>query len=176
MLSAENNSAVEFATRSRIHIALAVTQLEAAIAFYRTLFGQEPTKIKPHYAKFEVAEPPVNLSLNEVTGEIRPSHPVAHYGIQVKSSAAVKAMSDRLAAAGCSIEIEEQVSCCYAVQDKVWATDPLGNKWEIYVVLDNAVDQHLASGNSCCPPPASGASAQTCNLVSLDFAPPPAQG
>lgn len=147
----KNESAVQFATRSRIHMGLAVRNLEQSIAFYRTLFGQEPTKTRPHYAKFEVAEPPVNLSLNEVGGEIGPNHPVAHFGIQVKSTDEVKLATDRLAAAGCLTTIEDNVTCCYAVQNKVWTADPDGNKWEIYVVLEADASQHHASKDGCCP-------------------------
>lgn len=146
-----HESAVQFTTDCRIHIGLAVKDLAASVAFYRTLFGQEPTKIRPGYAKFEVAEPPVNLSLNEVGGDTGPNNPVAHFGIQVKSTEAVKAVADRLAKAGMATKIEDQVTCCYAVQNKVWATDPDGNKWEVYVVLDNDGAHHHPSQNDCCP-------------------------
>lgn len=82
-------SAVQFETVSRIHMGIVVRDLAKSIAFYRVLFGQEPTKTRPHYAKFEVAEPPVNLSLNESGGATGPNNAVAHFGIQVKSTAAV---------------------------------------------------------------------------------------
>ena len=91
-----NESAVQFETKSRIHMGVAVADLKRSVGFYRTLFGQEPTKTRPRYAKFEVAEPPVNLSLNEVGGDTGPVNPVAHFGIQVKSSDAVKAVAQRL--------------------------------------------------------------------------------
>jgi catechol 2,3-dioxygenase-like lactoylglutathione lyase family enzyme len=144
-------SAVQFATNSRIHMGLAVKDLKASLAFYRTLFGQEPTKLRPRYAKFEVAEPPVNLSLNEVGGETGPNNPVAHFGIQVKTTDAVQSVAERLANAAIPTKIEDQVTCCYAVQNKVWATDPDGNKWEIYVVLDNDAAHHHAAQSDCCP-------------------------
>lgn len=146
----KNESAVQFATDCRIHMGLAVKDLEKSIAFYRTLFGQEPTKTRPRYAKFEVAEPPVNLSLNEVEGVTGPNNPVAHFGIQVKSTEAVKLVADRLAQAGRKTSTEENVTCCYAVQNKVWATDPDGNKWEVYVVLDDDAHHH-SSQSACCP-------------------------
>ena len=82
----KNESAVQFETHSRIHMGLAVKSLERSIAFYSTLFGQGPTKTRPRYAKFEVAEPPVNLAINEVGGATGPNNPVAHFGIQVKST------------------------------------------------------------------------------------------
>jgi catechol 2,3-dioxygenase-like lactoylglutathione lyase family enzyme len=140
---------VQFETDSRIHMGLAVQNLERSVAFYRTLFGQGPTKTRPRYAKFEVAEPPVNLALNEVGGATGPNHPVAHFGIQVKSSAAVARVADRLRDAGLDTAAVENVTCCYAVQNKVWATDPDGNKWEVYVVLDND-GAHHGSSSACC--------------------------
>ena len=145
-----HESAVEFGTNSRIHMGLAVKNLERSVAFYRTLFGQEPTKTRPRYAKFEVAEPPVNLALNEVGGATGPNNPVAHFGVQVKSTEAVNAVADRLRDAGLETAVEDNVTCCYAVQNKVWATDPDGNKWEVYVVLDNDGARHQ-SASACCP-------------------------
>ena len=145
-----SKSAVQFDTESRIHMGLAVKNLGRSTAFYRALFGQEPTKTRPGYAKFEVAEPPVNLSINEVAGETGPNNPVAHFGIQVKSSEAVKQLADRLAQAGLNTRLEENVTCCYAVQDKVWVTDPDGNNWEVYVVLDNDGQSHASGQSACC--------------------------
>jgi catechol-2,3-dioxygenase len=144
-------SAVSFPTDRRIHLGLAVHNLERSTAFYQALLGQEPTKRRPHYAKFEVAEPPVNLSLNEVTGPTAPSHPVSHYGIQVKSTAAVQETQRRLTQAGIATRVEEQVTCCYAVQNKIWASDPDGNPWEVYVVLDNDGAHHHSSAAAMSP-------------------------
>ena len=146
----KTESAVQFETESRIHMGLAVKSLERSVAFYSTLFGQGPTKTRPRYAKFEVAEPPVNLALNEVGGATGPNNSVAHFGIQVKSTEAVSKVADRLKNAGLETAIEEKVTCCYAVQNKVWATDPDGNKWEVYVVLDNDGAQHHSSQTECC--------------------------
>jgi len=145
-----NESAVQFETNSRFHMGLAIKSLERSEAFYRTLFGQEPTKTRHRYAKFEVAEPPVNLALNEVGGDTGPNNPVAHFGIQVKSTEAVTAIANRLKSAGLETRAEENVTCCYAVQNKVWATDPDGNKWEVYVVLDNEGAHHHSSQDACC--------------------------
>ena len=145
-----HESAVQFETESRIHLALPVKDLNRSVAFYRTLFGQGPSKVRPRYAKFEVGEPPVNLALNEVGGATGPNNPVAHYGIQVKSGEAVREAADQLTKAGLETRIEEEVTCCFAVQDKVWATDPDGNSWEVYVVLDNEGGQHHSSQSTCC--------------------------
>ncbi len=146
----KHESAVDFATNSRIHIAVAVRDLEKSIEFYRVLFGQEPTKVRPQYAKFEVAEPPVNLALNERAVETAPSNAIAHFGIQVKTTCAVDEMIGRLRKSNQPAAVEEQVTCCYAVQNKVWTNDPDGNKWEIYVLLDNDAAQHGSSANGCC--------------------------
>lgn len=146
----KNESAVQFDTNSRIHVAFGVNNLDRSVAFYRTLFGQGPTKNRPRYAKFEVAEPPVNLALNEVSGETGPTNAVAHFGIQVKSTAAVGQVADRLREAGLVMAVENNVTCCYAVQNKVWAADPDGNKWEVYVVLDNDGKQYHSTQTECC--------------------------
>src|SRR5688572_24640357 len=101
----QDESAVQFPTNSRIHMGLAVKNLEQSMAFYRTLFGQEPTKTRPHYAKFEVVEPAVNLSLNEVGGNTGPNNPVTHFGIQVKSTAAVEQIAARLRSASVQLDV-----------------------------------------------------------------------
>lgn len=160
----KNESAVDFATDTRIHIALAVKNLEQSVDFYRILFGQEPTKTRPQYAKFEVAEPPVNLALNESAAPSAPSNAIAHFGIQVKTTRAVDDMIGRLMHSKQPAAIEEHVTCCYAVQNKVWTNDPDGNKWEIYVLLDNDAAQHGSSANGCCTvlPMAEAAESQCC--------------
>lgn len=94
--SMNTNAAVRFETASRIHMGLAVKSLEKSIAFYTSLLGQPPTKTRPRYAKFEAAEPPVNLSLNEVDGATGQNNPVAHFGIQVKTNDAVKRIAAQL--------------------------------------------------------------------------------
>ena len=146
----KNDSAVQFATNRRIHMALAIKNFAASVDFYRTLFGQEPSKTRPGYAKFEVAEPPVNLSLNEIGGTTSPSNSIAHFGIQVKASDLVRELGDTMAKAGLATKVEDKVTCCYAVQDKVWVEDPDGNKWEIYVVVDDDGAQHQSSADPCC--------------------------
>ena len=129
-------SAVEFATPTRVHIGLSVRDTERSITFYRHLFAREPTKVRPGYAKFEVADPPVNLTLNaDAERQTRPG-PSAHFGVQVKSTETVARIAARLQATGLNPRLEDAVSCCYAVQDKAWVTDPDGNAWEIFVVLD----------------------------------------
>lgn len=144
------DSAVQFPTTSRIHIGLAVQDLNVSVFFYRALFGQEPSKVRPGYAKFEMFEPPVILSLNQIAGQTAPSNPVMHHGIQVKSTNAVNEIANRMSAAQIPVRSEDSVTCCYAVQSKVWIADPDGNKWEAYVVLDNDAANRSSAENSCC--------------------------
>jgi catechol 2,3-dioxygenase-like lactoylglutathione lyase family enzyme len=143
-------SAVQFATPKRIHIGLPVQNLERSLRFYSALFGQAPTKTRPGYAKFEVADPPVNLSLNETQHQTGPNDPISHFGIQVKSTAAVESMARRFAELELQTRVEEGVTCCYAVQNKVWVADPDRNRWEIFVVLSDEGTRHRPDGAECC--------------------------
>jgi catechol 2,3-dioxygenase-like lactoylglutathione lyase family enzyme len=146
----QKKSAVEFATTMRVHVAINTTSVERSLPFYKTLFGLEPAKIRPGYAKFEVAEPPVNFTLNETTG-FEPGGTISHFGIQVKSAGEVQAAKDRFIASGLATFSEDEVTCCYAVQDKVWVTDPDSNTWEVFVVLDADAPVHSANKNMSGP-------------------------
>ena len=140
----------DFRGERRIHMGLAVTDLERSKRFYETLLGVAPSKERPGYAKFEPQDPPLNLALNRVSVPETPRSPVTHYGIQVKSSVAVSKAAQRLAEAGLRVDVEGETACCYALQDKVWATDPDGNRWEVFVVLDADVEQYAGSTGECC--------------------------
>ena len=149
-MTSNTQSAVDFPGSYRIHMGLAVSNLERSKRFYETLFGEPPTKERPGYAKFEPTDPSVNLSLNQSqTGEDAKSLP-AHYGIQVKSSKAVADAVERFRAAGLVPRVEEQTACCYAVQDKAWVQDPDGNEWEVFVVTDADSPQRKDEASSCC--------------------------
>jgi len=137
-------SAVEFPTPTRIHVALAVRDVARAAEFYRALLGQEPTKVRPGYAKFEVIDPPLNLALNETPAAVAPSLP-QHFGIQVQQHAAIGEIEGRLTNAGFIGTPEDQVTCCYAVQDKVWVDDPDGHSWELFIVTDADAAVHSAN-------------------------------
>lgn len=120
---------------SRIQLALNVNDIDAAVEFYATLFDTRPAKRRPGYANFAVENPPVKLVLFEnpdVTGTLN------HVGIERESMDEVQAEIDRLEAAGLSPEVEGEVVCCYARQDKHWVTGPDGQRWENYVVLADA--------------------------------------
>ncbi len=143
-------SAIDFPGSSRVHIALAVTNLEQSRTFYETLLGVPPTKERPGYIKFEPQDPSVNLTLNEVNKANSTSQLTMHYGVQVKSSQAVQEAITRLSEAGLKTRVEEHTTCCYAVQDKVWVADPEGNQWEIFVVLEADANQRKDTHSSCC--------------------------
>src|SRR4051812_16472281 len=111
---AEKISAVEFAPASRVHVAINVSNIEGSLPFYKALFNQEPTKLRPGYAKFEVAEPAVNFTLNENPGLEKGRGALSHFGIQVKSTAAVLAAKEQFMQSGLATFDEEDVTCCYA--------------------------------------------------------------
>jgi catechol 2,3-dioxygenase-like lactoylglutathione lyase family enzyme len=144
-------SAVEFATPTRIHVGLSVRDVDRSVDFYRQLFAQEPTKLRLHYAKFEVADPPVNLTLHEDASQQTVPGPSAHFGIQVKSADAVAQMAKHLQSVGLTPRLEDATTCCYAVQDKAWVTDPDGNAWEVFVVLEaDAPDYAMKKVSASC--------------------------
>jgi len=130
----------------RVQLALNVGDLEAAVDFYRRLFGADPAKLRPGYANFAVAQPPLKLVLIENGGT---PGTVNHLGVEVEDSAAVAAATARLQGEGLATDVEEQVRCCYALQDKVWVRDPDGARWEVYTVLDDAPEA-CASPADCC--------------------------
>ncbi|MFE3073826.1 ArsI/CadI family heavy metal resistance metalloenzyme [Streptomyces sp. NPDC059247] len=121
---------------SRIQLALRVADLEGSIAFYSRLFGTEPAKRRPGYANFAVAEPPLKLVLIE--GGPGEDTRLDHLGVEVATTGDVTAAADRLKDAGLATFEENDTSCCYALQDKVWVTGPGREPWEVYVVKSDA--------------------------------------
>ena len=121
---------------SRVQLALRVSDLEGSIAFYSKLFGAEPAKRRPGYANFAITEPPLKLVLLEGDGS-EPTR-IDHLGVEVEDTDQVTAAVNRLADEGLAIDVEENTTCCYAVQDKVWATGPGRERWEVYTVLADA--------------------------------------
>jgi catechol 2,3-dioxygenase-like lactoylglutathione lyase family enzyme len=117
---------------SRIQLALRVGDLDGAIAFYSKLFGAEPAKLRPGYANFALAEPPLKLVLLE--GEPGQDTVMDHLGVEVESTEQVARATERLEALGLFTEVEEDTTCCYARQDKVWVHGPGREPWEVYVV------------------------------------------
>lgn len=117
---------------SRIQLALNVDDLDEAVAFYTKLFNTEPAKVKPGYANFAIAQPPLKLVLIE-----SPDHggTLNHLGVEVADSDTVHAEIARLTDEGLFTEEELNTTCCFAAQDKVWVTGPGGERWEVYTVL-----------------------------------------
>jgi catechol 2,3-dioxygenase-like lactoylglutathione lyase family enzyme len=145
---------------SRVQLALNVSDLDAAIGFYTQLFGSPPAKAHPGYANFAIADPPLKLVLIEqadargsgVAGALN------HLGVEVEEPAQVAQASARLAGEGLDTLDQQDTTCCYAVQDKVWVEDPDATPWEIYTVLADApVESGLAGDGTCC----AGAEAET---------------
>jgi catechol 2,3-dioxygenase-like lactoylglutathione lyase family enzyme len=138
----------------KTHVALRVTDLDRSLAFYRAMLGAEPVKHKADYAKFELENPGLNLTLNLSPG-VETKGALSHLGIQVESAAAVKAAIARFQTAGLATFEEHNTDCCYALQDKVWVTDPDGTRWEIFVVTvaDTTPDQNLGPVAPMAPPP-----------------------
>jgi catechol 2,3-dioxygenase-like lactoylglutathione lyase family enzyme len=128
----------------KAHLALNVGNVESSIAFYRKMLGIEPSKVRAGYAKFDVQNPPLNLTLNEVPVDDRGA--LSHLGIQVGSTDDVLAVRKKWMDAGLDTRDEMQVNCCYAIQDKTWVVDPDGNEWEAFVVLED----NLAETTMCC--------------------------
>ncbi len=127
----------------KAHLALNVHNVERSIEFYKKLLGIEPVKVRTGYAKFDVQNPPLNLTLNENSFTERGA--LSHLGIQVAATNDVIAMREKWSEAGLLTRDEMQTSCCYALQDKTWVKDPDGNEWEVFVVLED----NLAETTSC---------------------------
>src|SRR4051794_11959063 len=124
----------------RVQLALNVSDLDASVAFYSSLFGAQPHKRRPGYANFAVADPPLKLVLIEVPEETRGNGTVGalnHLGVEVETTEAVDASAERLRDAGLAAFDERDTTCCYALQDKVWVHDPAGAPWEVYTVKDD---------------------------------------
>ena len=130
----------------KAHLALNVKNVELSTEFYKKMLGIEPSKVRTGYAKFDVQNPPLNLTLNEVPFGERGA--LSHLGIQLSSTEDVLALRDKWVDAGLSARDEMQTNCCYALQDKTWVQDPDGNEWEAFVVLED----NLAKTSACCVP------------------------
>jgi catechol 2,3-dioxygenase-like lactoylglutathione lyase family enzyme len=139
---------------SRVQLALNVANIDEAVEFYSKLFATEPAKLRPGYANFAVVDPPLKLVLIENGADVAGS--LNHLGVEVESTDEVAAAQARLSAEELPTTVEEQVSCCFALQDKVWVDGPGGEPWEIYTVLSDAempageLRTAGPSGAACC--------------------------
>jgi catechol 2,3-dioxygenase-like lactoylglutathione lyase family enzyme len=140
----------------RPHLALTVSDLERSMPFYEALFGVEPVKVRPGYAKFELATPALNFTLNE--GERGASlGALNHAGVQVSSTEDVLAARERLTEAGLAAFDEMDTTCCYARQDKIWVHDPDGTPWEVFAVTEDdpkeSPGEAVPAAAVCCAQP-----------------------
>jgi catechol 2,3-dioxygenase-like lactoylglutathione lyase family enzyme len=123
---------------SRVQLALRVADLEGSIDFYRSLFGVEPAKRRPGYANFALTEPPLKLVLIE--GHDGEPTVLDHLGVEVETTDEVREATSRLAGLGLFTQVEDDTTCCYALQDKVWVHGPGKEPWEVYTVKADAPD------------------------------------
>jgi catechol 2,3-dioxygenase-like lactoylglutathione lyase family enzyme len=125
---------------SRVQLALNVADIDSAVEFYSKLFGTEPAKRQPGYANFAITDPPLKLVLieNADTRGHGVESALNHLGIEVELPDEVTTASRRLSGEGLTTEVQNQTTCCFAVQDKVWVEDPNGAPWEVYTVLADA--------------------------------------
>jgi len=133
---------------SAIHVSLNVGDLSKSVAFYRGLFG-EPKKLKSDYAKFAGEEPEIHLALQPGLKDGGPGA-LSHLGIRVDSVDEVRRWRADLKDLGIVSEEEKREACCYALQDKFWLTDPDGNRWEVYTVLEDIDDDSREAKTACC--------------------------
>ncbi|WP_406134236.1 ArsI/CadI family heavy metal resistance metalloenzyme [Streptomyces zaomyceticus] len=133
---------------SRVQLALRVPDLAASVAFYTKLFGTEPAKLRDGYANFAIVEPPLKLVLIE--GTDNEDTRLDHLGVEVDTAEAVHAATTRLGAEGLATTEENDTTCCYALQDKVWVHGPGREPWEVYVVKADADALTEQQGSTCC--------------------------
>ncbi|HET6705729.1 ArsI/CadI family heavy metal resistance metalloenzyme [Amycolatopsis sp.] len=142
---------------SRVQLALRVGDLAGSIDFYSKLFGTEPAKLRPGYANFAIEEPALKLVL--LAGEPDQETVLDHLGVEVESTDQVNAATRRLTGEGLETLTEDDTTCCYAVQDKVWVHGPGKEPWEVYTVkADSATfgtdSAAPATPATCCTPEA----------------------
>jgi catechol 2,3-dioxygenase-like lactoylglutathione lyase family enzyme len=130
-----------------VHVGVNVTNLEASIAFYQKVFGLVPVKVKDGYAKFLLENPGLNFTLN-VRDQVE-GNQVNHFGFQVETAEEILTHKERLEKEGFFAREEMDTTCCYAVQDKFWVTDPDGNEWEFFYTKADSEFQKIEN-TSCC--------------------------
>jgi catechol 2,3-dioxygenase-like lactoylglutathione lyase family enzyme len=151
---------------SSVHVSLNVSNLSRSVDFYRRFLG-EPRKLEADYAKFVGEEPEIHLALQPA--DIRGSGALSHLGIRVDSTEVVERWRRVLASRGLPTEEEKREACCYALQEKFWVSDPDGNRWEVYTVLED-LDRKSDAATSCCRPTASAPGTEGADKASLPAA------
>lgn len=139
----------------RPHLSLDVRHVPQSVAFYEKVFGVPPQKQTADYAKFDLAEPPLNFSLVSSSGRISS---VDHLGIEVSSIEEIAIWKQRLQERGILEKVEEKIACCFARQDKLWFTDPDGNAWEVFTVREQLEVTGSLAATGCCVPMGNGSS------------------
>jgi catechol 2,3-dioxygenase-like lactoylglutathione lyase family enzyme len=135
----------------KVHVHMAVSNLEKSREFYESFFGVAPVKVKPGYVKFLPGFGPLNLALSQAHPSSQGGH-VDHMGIQVESQDIVVREMERVKAAGLPVREEFSVDCCHANQDKFWVQDPDGVDWEVYVLNHDIEVESADSGSCACAP------------------------
>jgi catechol 2,3-dioxygenase-like lactoylglutathione lyase family enzyme len=139
----------------RLHLHIAVDNLDRSIAFYSTLFASEPTVVKPDYAKWMPDDPKVNFAISARGSQ----HGVDYFGIQVETDAELRELAGRLKSAGEVTRDQEDATCCYAQSNKAWVNDPSGLRWETFFTFGEATNYGeddvpviAESAKACCAP------------------------
>ncbi|HEX8288310.1 MAG TPA: ArsI/CadI family heavy metal resistance metalloenzyme [Pyrinomonadaceae bacterium] len=147
-----NTETIKTINTLKAHFALNVKNVENSIEFYKKMLGIEPSKVRTGYAKFDVQNPPLNLTLNQNAFEGQGA--LSHLGIQVASTEDVLAMREQWHERGLLTRDEMDTNCCYAIQDKTWVHDPDGNEWEVFVVKEDNLPETAKQTQSatCCVP------------------------
>ncbi|MEP6900664.1 MAG: ArsI/CadI family heavy metal resistance metalloenzyme [Actinomycetota bacterium] len=133
----------------KTHLSINISNLEKSIDFYKKMFGVNPIKVRTDYAKFDIANPPLNFTMNQRGFEHGGS--LSHLGLQVESTEEVLQMGKRWQENGLMPLDEMKTDCCYALQDKIWVQDPDGNRWEVFTVLENTGGKENAASVCCAP-------------------------
>ena len=141
------------------HVSLNVSAIDASVAFYEAAFGVKASKRRPGYAKFDLEQPSLNLTMTEAP---RTGINASHFGIQVARTEDVLEAKANFESAGLITRSEENTACCYAVQDKVWVEDPDGNAWEVFVVKADAPVMRESQSACCVPAGVAGAKSACC--------------
>jgi catechol 2,3-dioxygenase-like lactoylglutathione lyase family enzyme len=131
----------------KMHLNFVTRDIDASVAFYRTLLLSQPAKHYADYALFVTDQPGLELALDLDTHVN--VHEGAHYGVVVESAEQVEATIARFEEAGFPVDVEREETCCYAVQTKVWTTDPDGRRWETYVVIAES-EERQGETIACC--------------------------
>lgn len=132
----------------KTHLNFSTSDLDRSVAFYRTLLDAAPVKHYGDYALFITEEPGLELALQLDTAPVNEDS--AHYGVVAGDTQTVEAAAKRLQSAGLPVDVQRESECCYAVQTKVWTSDPDGRRWEIYTVHEEVQVDVSAGKTSCC--------------------------